>query len=333
MRTALKFTTIARLEIWPLMDKFLWKNVVLMWLSRLGYYGKTTPNVPFAIKALSERLQTEKQQSGPMLEKSQSEKRKVDLLDKFLRAKKEFPDTVDDKAVLGLSLSMVNAGSDTTATTIAAIFYYLLKNPTTMARLRKEIEERFPPPAEDAGRTLESCVTSFSEAQKLPYLDACIKETLRYHPALGGQLQERLVPPGGATISGEWIPEGTIVSCCTWLVHRHKPTFGNDSDQFRPERWLEASEEQLSAMNRALTAFGAGPHTCVGKNIAILEINKLVPSILRAYDVSLFESLALNTVIDVWTKVELKDPSVKWKILNLGFVETYDFFVCFKRRF
>lgn len=258
-----------------------------MWLSRLGYYNKVTPTVPFALKALSERLQTEKeQQFGSMPEKSEQEKGTVDLLDKFLRAKKEFPDTVDDKAVLGLSLSMVNAGSDTTATTMAAIFYYLLKNPDAMARLRKEIDKHFPPPSVDSPEALESCVTSFSEAQKLPYLDACIKETLRYHPALGGQLQERLVPPGGATISGEWIPGGTIVSCSSWLVHRHKPTFGQDADQFRPERWLEAGEEQLSAMNRALIAFGAGAHTCVGKNIALLEINKLVPSIFRAYDVS-----------------------------------------------
>lgn len=258
-----------------------------MWLSRLGYYNKVTPTVPFAIKALSERLQTErKEQFGDMPGKRQQENGKVDLLDKFLRAKKEFPDTVNDKAVLGLSLSMVNAGSDTTATTMAAIFYYLLKNPTAMARLRKEIDEHFPPPAADSAAAPESCVTSFSEAQKLPYLDACIKETLRYHPALGGQLQERLVPPGGATISGIWIPEDTIVSCSSWLVHRHKPTFGQDADRFRPERWLKAGDERLSAMNRALIAFGAGPHTCVGKNIAILEITKLVPSILRAFTVS-----------------------------------------------
>jgi cytochrome P450 len=209
--------------------------------------------------------------------------KQVDLLAKFLRAKKEHPETVDDRAVLGLTLSMVNAGSDTTATSLAATFYHLLKNPDIMRTLVSELDAYFLlSPTNKYPSALQDCITTFADAQKLPYLDACIKETFRLHPALGGQLSERIVPPSGATISGSFIP----VSCSSWLVHRHKPTFGDDAELYRPQRWLQSSSEQLSAMNRALLTFGAGPNTCVGKNIALLEMYKLVPSVLRAFEVS-----------------------------------------------
>ncbi len=229
-------------------------------------------------------------EKGQPHDSTQSETKQVDLLDKFLRAKAKHPDVVDDRAVLGLTLSMVNAGSDTTATTLAAIFYYLLKTPRVMLKVHEELLTHF-----GVATSLHSSITTFADSQKLPYLDACIKETFRIHPALGGQLSERLVPGGGATIASEWIPEGTKVSCNSWIVHRHKPTFGQDAEMYRPERWLEAKEEQLSAMNRAFLVFGAGPHTCVGKNIALLEVYKLVPSVLRAFDVGVWISLCIPT--------------------------------------
>jgi cytochrome P450 len=264
----------------PPVDKLLWKNPAFLFLGKIGWYNKVTPTVPFAHRHITARLSA--MEKAYPHDSVQAETKQVDLLDKFLRAKQEHPDIVNDRAVLGLTLSMVNAGSDTTATTLAAIFFYLLKAPACMRKVYEELDAHFGPP-----RDLHSCVTSFADAQKLTYLDACIKETFRLHPALGGQLAERVVPSGGAYIAGEWVPEGTQVSCNSWTAHRHKPTFGADAEIFRPERWLESREEQLSAMNRALIAFGAGPHTCVGKNIALLEIYKLVPSVLRAFSVSI----------------------------------------------
>jgi cytochrome P450 len=263
----------------PPVDRLLWKNPIFLWLGKVGWYNKVTPTVPFAHRHITARLSAMEKEIP--LDSIQSETKQVDLLDKFIRAKKEHPEIIDEKALLGLTLSMVNAGSDTTATTLGAIFYYLLKSPASMHKLRQELDAHFGIPD-----SLHSCVTNFADSQKLPFLDACIKETFRYHPALGGQLSERVVPSGGAYIAREWVPGGTKVSSNSWLVHRHKPTFGDDAEVFRPERWLEAKDEQLSEMNRAMTAFGAGPHTCVGKNIAILEIYKLIPSVLRAFDVS-----------------------------------------------
>ena len=274
----------------PPVDKLLWKNPVYLLLGKLGWYNKVTPTVPFAQRRVTARLDalSKLEKQAPTDNNGRSATKQIDLLAKFLRAKNDFPDTVDDRAVLGLTLSMVNAGSDTTATTLAAIFYHLLNNPEPMRKLISELDTYcLLSPNNNSPAALQACISTFAEAQKLPYLDACIKETFRLHPALGGQLSERVVPPSGATISGSHIPGGTTVSSSSWLVHRHKPTFGDDADLYRPERWLHSSHEQLSAMNKALLTFGAGPHTCVGKNIALLEIYKLVPSVLRAFEVGL----------------------------------------------
>ncbi len=93
----------------------------------------------------------------------------------------------------------------------------------------------------------ENNKVSWTEAQKLPYLDACIQEALRLHPA-AGLILERVVPPQGVDILGHFIPGGTIVGCNAWVIHRRPEIFGEDVDIFRPERWIEASPAQLKEM-------------------------------------------------------------------------------------
>lgn len=73
------------------------------------------------------------------------------------------------------------------------------------------------------------------------------------HPAVGFPL-ERYVPEEGAEICGYNLPAGTNISTSAPLMHMNKDVFGNDVQIFRPERWLEASPEQLSLMDRTFIA-------------------------------------------------------------------------------
>lgn len=129
------------------------------------------------------------------------------------------------------------------------MFYYLCKNPRCLQALLKEIEYV------EAKGELSDPVT-FAEANKMPYLQACMKEAMRMHPAVG-QLLERVVPPGGAVISGVWLPEGTIVGVNPWVVSRDPSVYGQDANTFRPERWLEADAASLKLMERNFMAVGA----------------------------------------------------------------------------
>ena len=76
-----------------------------------------------------------------------------------------------------------------------------------------------------------------------------MKEAMRLHPGVGFPL-ERIVPQGGATICGRYLPEGTNVSMAAPVIHHNKMVFGDDADDFRPERWLDADESQLKLMER-----------------------------------------------------------------------------------
>ena len=95
-----------------------------------------------------------------------------------------------------------------------------------------------------------STPVTWKESKELPYLDACIKEAGRIHPPFGLPL-ERVVPAGGETICGQYLPEGTIVGISGWVVHRDRSIFGQDADVWRPERWLVDDEESRKRMEHA----------------------------------------------------------------------------------
>ena len=90
------------------------------------------------------------------------------------------------------------------------------------------------------------------------------------HPGVGFPI-ERFVPPEGAVICGTHLPGGTNVSMSAPTIHYDRSIFGPDAHGFRPERWLEATTEQLKTMDRAFFAFGYGARTCIGKNISIVS--------------------------------------------------------------
>jgi len=157
-------------------------------------------------------------------------------------------------------------------------------------RLQKEIDE-----ADAQGKLSES--VTFAESNGLPYLIAVIKEATRIHPSV--QLcMPRLVPAGGAKICGEYFPAGVTVGCNPFVIHRDYRVFGEDADEFRPERWLD--EKRAKEMDKYIITFGAGNRTCVGKNISLMEMQKLVPQLLRYFDFELADKDAEWTTLNRW---------------------------------
>jgi len=263
-----------------------------MWLMRQGYFKNFTGVAAFAAARIDERREQEKgdRRSSIAELEADNEKKKhgIDFLTRFRQAQVDHPEFMTDFQVLTASTSLVNAGSDTTAVSLSAVFYYLLKNPGTYKKLMAELDNA----AETDSASLFSKTTadgqglvSWAASQKLPYLDACITEAFRLFPAVG-LILERHVPPQGAIICGERIPGGTIVGCNAWVLHRRPEIFGEDVDAYRPERWLEAEPTKLKEMRATMFQFGAGARTCIGRNISTLEIYKLIPTFLRTFEVS-----------------------------------------------
>lgn len=176
----------------------------------------------------------------------------------------------------------VLAGADTTAIVQKAITYNILSHPDVYKKLRAELDAAnlsFPP--------------QYEETKDLPYLNACIIEGMRMHPVLGG-IPERYVPAGGLTLpDGRVIPAGTKVGIDPWVSSRNTAIYGEDSYEFRPERWFQEKGESGSAFEARLKkmkdcdfTFGSGSRQCVGKNMARVEIHKITTTLFNRYDVS-----------------------------------------------
>lgn len=91
------------------------------------------------------------------------------------------------------------------------------------------------------------------------------------------------VPPGGDTICGQFVPEGTDVFVNFVSMLRDKEVFGQDADVFRPERFIECNEGKRAELRRHVDlGFGFGRWMCPGKTLAWLELNKVFVEVSRA---------------------------------------------------
>ena len=174
--------------------------------------------------------------------------------------------------------------------------HHVLRDPAIHARLKAELDQ-----ATTSGQL--SDFPQWSETQALPYFQACLKEAMRLRPAVGLNIT-RLVPPQGAEIAGRRLPGGTRVAVNAWVLHRDEGIFGAQPKSYRPERWLEGDAK---GMERYMFQFGGGSHLCefvkaelkedllanvigitgIGKNLALLEMNKTLPLLFIDYELEL----------------------------------------------
>ncbi|TVY19873.1 Cytochrome P450 monooxygenase [Lachnellula arida] len=313
------FDYVAPIGQIPFLDLLLLKNPLYLLAAKYGLIDATFPVARFAQQRMAERYPSSSTKDASILPTTTSpaQKSQPDLLSKFMQAKESRPEFMTDSLVTTMAVSMAFAGSETTAISLSSVFYFLLRHPACLQRLYEELDGRG---REGYFGDCEMGVVTWSESQGLPYLDACIKESFRLHPAPGLPL-ERIVPPQGAEIAGHFVSGGAIVGVNAWVVHRRPEVFGEDVEAFRPERWLvdsgkdkEEEERRIKEMGATMLQFGMGARTCIGKNISLLEVYKLVPTVLRRFE------------------VRLEDPEKEWTVHNAWFVRQLNFRTTFRRR-
>jgi cytochrome P450 len=161
------------------------------------------------------------------------------------------------------------AGSDTAVTVLRSTLLYIMTTPRVYARLKAEIKA-----AVDAGKA--TSVITMAEAQAMPYLQAVVAEGFRMRPAVVyGHFKS--VPAGGDTLpGGVYLPAGTAIAPNYIALTRRTDVYGADADLFRPERFLEAEPAARQEMERTIDLnFGLGRWQCAGRNIALMEMNKV----------------------------------------------------------
>lgn len=158
-----------------------------------------------------------------------------DFLDKLLDLRDDQKKGVTDYHCFMMGLSNIIAGADTTALSLSAILYYLIRTPRAMNKLRAEIKDKT-----ETGACEEDRV-AFKDGQNMPYLQACLKEAMRMHAGTGLPLWRR-VNEGGIELDGTYLPAGSDVGVNPWVLHYNRDVWGPDVNEYRPERWIEAEE-------------------------------------------------------------------------------------------
>lgn len=181
----------------------------------------------------------------------------------------------------GESNLLIIAGSDTTSTSMAATFFYLAHNTSTLQKLCHEIRTAFSDVEEIvSGPKLSGCA----------YLRACIDESMRMTPPVAGALP-RQVLPGGIDIDGHHIPAGVDVGVPHYAIHHNADYFPRPFD-FVPERWLSDPtanplHDKLTEAHAAFCPFSIGPRGCIGKGLAYVELTVTIARVLYLFDLRL----------------------------------------------
>jgi cytochrome P450 len=190
-------------------------------------------------------------------------------------AAREVPDSgLSDADVSGNVLTMLLAGEDTTANTLAWFIWLLQQNATARERLTQEVHRVLGP---------ERRMARHEQLAELHYLDACAHETMRIKPIVPLQTTQAV---RDTVLGGVALPAGTLVMCVmrpATVDARHFP----NPQAFTPERWLgeEAAEQALSSPKRVAMPFGAGPRMCPGRYLALAEVKMVMAMLLAQFEI------------------------------------------------
>ncbi|PKY00246.1 cytochrome P450 [Aspergillus campestris IBT 28561] len=210
----------------------------------------------------------------------------ADFMDSMLRHKND-KDGLSEAELVANANVLIIAGSETTATLLSGLTYWLLRTPEVLDKVTKEVRSTM---------VREEDITFHSASAQLPYLLACLNEALRMYPPVPTGL-ERMTPPGGPiTIAGYQIPPQTAVSVHQ-LASYHSDRHFHDAHRFIPERWLpEAKNDPSSPFYNdhrdILQPFLVGPRNCLGKNLAYSEMRIIMARMLWNFDLQLCEESA-----------------------------------------
>ncbi|KAI0429150.1 cytochrome P450 [Xylaria sp. FL1042] len=199
-----------------------------------------------------------------------------DLLARLQEGRDEKGEPLGFEELTAEALTQLIAGSDTTSNSSCALLYYVARTPGVIKKLQEELDAAIPDSI--------TKVPDYESIRNLPYLEAVINETLRIHSTSGIGLP-RQIPEGspGLHLHGYYFPAGTVLSVPTYTMHHSREIWGQDADEFRPERWEKATPRQRNAF----IPFSHGPRSCVGRNVAEMEMKMIAATWLRRYDVFL----------------------------------------------
>lgn len=199
----------------------------------------------------------------------------TNFLEAIIAAKESEGIEFSDADIFGNVCTLLLAGEDTTANSIAWTVHYFLKYPEYFLRARGEVDDVVAPSA---------LPHDIEQAGELPFLEAFYSEAMRLKPVAPLNAME---PLEDVDLLGYVIPKGTVVMMLNRRIATQEAHFGH-AGEFDPERWLKGTATEGCPHDvSAFLPFGTGPRFCPGRNLALLQMRVVLAMICRNFDLEL----------------------------------------------
>jgi len=196
----------------------------------------------------------------------------VNLLEAMIVAADDPGSGITDTEVAGNVMTMLLAGEDTTANTLAWATWLLHQHPAAQQRARHEVDALVGPPSQWTAERFTG----------LEWVEACANETMRLKPVAPSLTFQAL---RDTTIADVRVPAGTIVFGAMRSASLDDRHFDNAA-RFEPTRWLRAEgSHSAHSANRISMPFGAGPRVCPGRHLAMLEMKIAIATLLHHFEI------------------------------------------------
>ncbi|XP_004241175.1 cytochrome P450 86A1 [Solanum lycopersicum] len=214
---------------------------------------------------------------------SRKESPSDDLLSRFMKKKDINGNSFPSDVLKRIALNFVLAGRDTSSVAMSWFFWNVMNNNHVENKIIEEISNVL---KESRGVNHEKWTQeplNFDEADKLIYLKAALAETLRLYPSVPEDF--KYVVSDDVLPDGTWVPAGSTVTYSIYSVGRMKTVWGEDCMEFKPERWLSTGGDRFEPPKDGykFVAFNGGPRTCLGKDLAYLQMKSVAAAILLRY--------------------------------------------------
>ncbi|CAH0119924.1 Bifunctional cytochrome P450/NADPH--P450 reductase 1 [Paenibacillus sp. CECT 9249] len=210
--------------------------------------------------SLADKIIAERKASGDQGE--------TDLLARMLTAKDpETGEPLDDRNIRYQMITFLIAGHETTSGLLSFAIYFLIKHPEVLKKAYAEVDE-----------VLTEPLPTYEQVLKLKYVRMILNESLRLWPTAP---QFSLFAKEDTMIGGKYaIKKGEVVSIILPKLHRDQGAWGDDAEQFRPERF----EDPGKVPNHAYKPFGNGQRACIGMQFALHEATLVLGMILQKFE-------------------------------------------------
>ncbi|KAI3519536.1 hypothetical protein L1887_08735 [Cichorium endivia] len=210
---------------------------------------------------------------------------KEDILSRFMMESENDPENMNDKYLRDITLSFILAGKDTSANTLVWFFYVLCKRPWIQEKVAEEVKMAT---EADDHTSIHEFVVKLTEValDKMHYLHATLSETLRLYPAI--PLNNKCAENDDVLPDGFKIKKGDYVGYMSYPMGRMIDLWGEDAEEFRPERWLHNGVFRPESPFK-FTAFQAGPRTCLGREFAYRQMKILAAFLIYFFKFKLVD--------------------------------------------